>query len=123
MLPLEVDQSYPAGLRMWEFQERILALEKEFADARRNLKRLLRQLRYAPDSVAPEAVRAQLGLVNSLIRLIKEESAFYAKLGQLYDFSKLLAAFLNLFEYWDSDESEHYQEEMKKIWTREDVRK
>jgi hypothetical protein len=104
---------------MYLYQRRVLALEKEFRNARRELRRLLRQARFKPDSVKSSAVKTQLDLINALIRSIKEETAFFVKLGQLYDFSRLCDDFLEMLKRQDPDLADSIIIEIDKIWTRE----
>ena len=80
-----------------------MALEKQYRDTRRELRRLLRQSRYKPDSVKPSAVKTQLDLVKALIRLTKEETAFFVKLGQLYDISRFTDDLVELLKRHDTD--------------------
>lgn len=104
---------------MYLYQRRILALEKEFKKARRDLRRLLQQARFRPDTVKGSAVKTQLDLVNALIRLTKEETAFFAKLGQLYDFSRLCDDFLEMLKRQDRELVRSIIVEIDKMWTRE----
>ncbi|MCX6647468.1 MAG: hypothetical protein NTY09_14075 [bacterium] len=67
------------------YQKRVLALEKEFTKVRRQLGRLRNHVRYHPDEFSKEAVKCQLDSLRLLIRAIKDETAFYLKLGQNYD--------------------------------------
>ena len=74
---------------MWLWQTRVLALEKSFQQANKRLNRLIRRVEYNPGSVDFKAVKTQLDLVKALTSLIREETAFYVKLGQLYDLTHL----------------------------------
>ena len=85
------------------YQSRILALDKELYEARRHIKRLMRQTRYKPGSVKSTAVKTQLDLVNSLIRLLKEETAFYVKLGQQFDSMKIMQIVTGILARRDPD--------------------
>ena len=83
------------------YNQRILALDKQFIDAQRHLYRLLRQLRYNFGSVKRSAIKSQLDMIKALIRLTKEETAFFVKLGRLYDVMKYHADFIDLLERRD----------------------
>jgi len=102
---------------MYLYQRRVLALEKEFNNARRDLRRLLRQARYKPASVNSSALKTQLDLVNALIRLTKEETAFFVKLGQLYDFSQFCDDMIELLKRQDPELAGHMIKEIDDIWT------
>jgi hypothetical protein len=67
------------------FQKRVLALENEYRRTRRAIKSLLHRVRHDPDTTNPAAIRSQLDLLDGLIRLNREQSAFYIKLGSFYD--------------------------------------
>ncbi len=108
---------------MYQYQQRVLALEKQFHNARRNIKRLLKQARFKPDSVAQAAVKTQLDLINALIRLIKEETAFFVKLGQLYDFSLLCDEFVELIHRRDPELAIELLNDINELWNRKAIRK
>jgi hypothetical protein len=78
---------------IWLYQERILALEDELTKTRRGLKRLLFRLHHDPDRVDLKVAKTQLVLIDGLIRLATVQTAYYVKLGQVYD----LARFHELF--------------------------
>jgi hypothetical protein len=67
------------------YQKRVLALEKEFTKVRRQLDRIREHVRYNQDEFSNEAVKCQLESLRLLVRAIKDETAFYLKLGQNYD--------------------------------------
>jgi len=83
------------------YKKRILALERKLADSRRHLDRPPWRIRYKPESFNREAVKAQLDLVNALIRLTREETAFFVKLGRHYDNSKVLDGLVDLLSARD----------------------
>ena len=95
-----------------------MALDREFLETRRQLKLLLRQARYKPDSLRRDVVKSQLELINALIRLIKEESAFFLKLGRLYDFISFIGDFIELLKRRDPKLAHEIIKEMDVIWTR-----
>jgi hypothetical protein len=102
---------------LFEYQKRITALEGRFDEAERHTRRLLRFVRYCPDKIRPEALRAQLDLVKALISLTKEESAFYAKLGRLYDFAKFCDDFMDILKRVDPDLTLDIIREIGERWT------
>ena len=99
---------------MWLFETRILALEREFYALRRKLGRLSRQIRYKPRSLKRSAVRSQLDLVKAQTGILKEETAFYVKLGQLYDYAQFHQEFVELLKCLDTEMVETVFNEMEK---------
>jgi hypothetical protein len=86
---------------MWLYQKRLLALDEKFDDASRTLSRMIKNKWYGTSGSDDSGVRLRLGMVNSLIRVTKEEAAFLARLGQLYDLSHFVSTLINLLERQD----------------------
>ena len=103
-----------------EYERRILALEDQFHEAKRNIDRILRQARFRPFSLNKIAVKSQLDLINALIRLTKEESAFYAKLGQLYDTMRFNQSILKLLVRRDPALVTEFFHELDDQWDEEE---
>ena len=75
------------------YNSRILALENDLIKAKQTMKRLLHRLHHDPGGVDLKVAKTQLDLLNGLIRLTKVQTAYYVKLGQVYD----LVRFHDLF--------------------------
>ena len=112
-------QGFLTHTGMHLYQRRILALEKRFLKAERNLDRLLRQATCNPASLDRSVVKTQLDLINALIRLIKEETAFFVKLGQLYDFSRFCEDVTDFIARRDPDYAAEILIEMDRLWAEE----
>ena len=108
---------------MFEYQKRILELECEFRSTMRDLKALLRKHRYKPGSIRPGEIKAHLGLVNAMTRLIKEETAFYAKVGQLYDVALLVSDIYKLLQHQDPEKADAFMDEINEMWMSREVKK
>jgi len=109
----------PAGALfniMWLWQTRVLALEKSFQQAHKRLNRLIRRVEYSPGSVDLKAVKTQLDLVKTLISLIREETAFYVKLGQLYDLTHLFDEIFKIFDRQDPAVVLEMYKEVDTLW-------
>jgi hypothetical protein len=78
---------------IWAYQQRILALENDLIKAKQSMKRLLHRLSHDPGGVDLKVAKTQLDLLDGLVRLTKVQTAYYVKLGQIYD----LVAFHDLF--------------------------
>ena len=102
------------------YLQRILALDDEFRKSRRTLDRLERQVRFKPASVRKNAFNAQLGLARLRTRLVKEESAFYARLGQQYDAVRLLDGIVELLDRRDPDMTLEILEELEEKISKEE---
>jgi hypothetical protein len=83
-------------MNLYLYQKRVLALEKRFDNARRQLDRLQEHIRYNPDAFSKESVKCQLDAFRLLVRTLKDETAFYIKLGQIYDYVDLARRFFDL---------------------------
>jgi len=77
---------------MWLYRARLLKLEKEFENARRIIKELEKFLAEAstenlgdPKGSGRAEVKLRLDVAIGLVRLVKEQVAFYLKLGEKYD--------------------------------------
>jgi len=74
--------------------------------------------RFNPDSLRRDVVKSRLELINALIRLTKEESAFFLKLGQLYDFMSFITDFIELLKRHDPKLAREIIREMDVMWNR-----
>jgi len=100
---------------LYLYQARVIRLEKEYNRARRELRRLMKRVRSSPDPVDRKAVRVQLDLMNTLLRLNREESAFLLRLGQIYDYVRLLHDVLDKIKEHDPDWYDKIIEEIKEM--------
>jgi hypothetical protein len=107
------------GLGMQLYEKRILALEKEYSRARGAIKGLLSQLHDRPDTVDEKVVRTRLGLINGLARLARDESAFLARLGRLYDIMKFHEEFCRELERRDRNLAFEITETLDRRWNQE----
>jgi hypothetical protein len=96
----EIDYRRPD---IWLYQYRILALEDELTTTRRGLKRLLHRLQYDPDRVDLKAAKTQLDLIDGLVRLATVQTAYYVKLGQVYDLARFHELFIEELKRRDPD--------------------
>ncbi len=90
-------------MNIYLYERRVLALERHFKEARRHLDRIDRQVRYNPKSVKRSVVKSQLDLINASIRITKEETAFFVRLGQLYDVMQLHVDFFEILSSRDPE--------------------
>jgi hypothetical protein len=67
------------------YQERVLALDSQFAALRRRLAKLRKNLVWAKDNKVRGMVKSQLELALAELSILKEVASFYFKLGKLYD--------------------------------------
>ena len=81
---------------MWLYQARLLKLEKELEHARKAVRTLQEDLENASQTDMGSAkasggtqAKLRLDTVVVLLRLIKEQMAFYLKLGEKYDVLQL----------------------------------
>ncbi len=85
------------------YQKRVLALESQLSDIKREIFRLYRQIRFNPHSVDKAAVKFQLDALDKLAKLNKDQCAFYLKLGELYDIAKITDGFFEELERRDPE--------------------
>lgn len=100
------------------FESRILALENDYTNARRELGNLLRILKYNPESVDPAAVRLQLSLLGKFIQLAKTQRDFYIDLGEKYDIFRFHKEFIEEFRRRDPILAVSIVEELDRRWRR-----
>jgi hypothetical protein len=67
------------------YQERVLALNSEFNRLKKRVTRLSRPLAFSKGKDDLDRVKAQLALISTELRILKEEASFCIKLGELYD--------------------------------------
>lgn len=85
------------------YEKRILALDSMFHKVRRQLERLTKRAWHSRDSVDWKAAKYQLDMIKTLIRITKEEAAFFLRLGQLYDVMKFHNDLFGYLERRDPD--------------------
>jgi len=101
---------------MYLYHARVLALEKEFSLARHKLRRLLQRVERSSKPVDKQAVKSQLDLVNALIRLAREETAFFVKLGRDYDYMLFVEEIADILIVRDSDLALEIFAELRERW-------
>jgi hypothetical protein len=69
---------------MWLYQKRILGLEEAFD----RLRERMRKLSDEPEELNNTEQKVQLDLVLVDLRVLKEQTAYYAKLGESYDLAR-----------------------------------
>jgi hypothetical protein len=85
------------------YQERVLALNSEFNRLKRRVTRLSRPLAFAKGKDDLNRVKAQLGLILTELRILKEEASFCIKLGELYDIIALADAIEDFIKCQDPE--------------------
>ena len=70
------------------YEQRILALEKRFENVWRQMGRLQKGSFYATGKNYWKMAKIRLDAFRLQVRMLKDESAFYVKLGQFYDLIK-----------------------------------
>ena len=76
---------------MWLYQMRILALEEAFD----RLRKRVRKLSEGPEELDNTERRVQLDLLLVDLRVLKEQTAYYVKLGESYDLARFHTDLLN----------------------------
>ncbi len=85
------------------YQKRVLALECELNAVKRRYKRLYKRVQFNPDSTSIAAVKCKLDILDKQAKLIKDQCAFYVKLGELYDIAKITDGFFEELESQDPE--------------------
>ena len=75
---------------LYLFERRIAELEKEFTKTKKTVKKLRKKLENDPDSLDKIHLKSHADLLTLQIRLLKEQTTFYVKLGEAYDVGKVL---------------------------------
>jgi len=99
------------------YESRILSLENDYLNTRREIGDLLRLLKHKPETVDPGAVRSQLNLLSKFIQLIKKQRAFYLELGENYDLMRLHEEFIQVLLERDPELAVSIIREIDSRWT------
>ena len=102
-----------------QYERRLMSLEWQFFKARRSIERLSSKISCNPGKVEKANVKMQLDLAVGLIRLLKEQAAFYVKLGDVYDIVRFHEEFVQELERRDRALAAEIVEEMASRWSKE----
>ena len=95
------------------YEQRILALEKRFENVWRQMGRLQKGSFYATGKNYWKMAKIRLDAFRLQVRMLKDESAFYVKLGQVYDVIKFHTEFFDFFLRRDPDLCKKMLDEFK----------
>ena len=108
---------------MWLYEKKITELEEEFENARsiiREVQEILENSKGAGEGIPETPDRAKLKLkldtAFALARLIKEQAAFYMKIGDLYDAFKLLKDLIDEFRKEDDELTDRVLDKIDNEW-------
>jgi hypothetical protein len=94
---------------MYLYQKRLLSLEQEFMKVSEhvaNLSKSISDLK-ADDDNEKTKIKFQISLAAERIRLIKEQTAFFMKMVENYDYLRILEDFQDEIINYDADLEEH----------------
>lgn len=93
---------------MWLYEKKITELEEEFEHARATIRKVQEDLANAtgdgegvPETPDRTTLKLKIDAAVGLARLIKEQTAFYMKVGDLYDAYRLLDDLLTEYRRFD----------------------
>ena len=94
---------------MYLFQKRLLSLEQEFIKVGKYVANLSDQISNldADDENEKTKIKFQISLAAERIRLIKEQTAFFMKMAENYDYVRILEDFQDEVRENDADLEEH----------------
>jgi hemerythrin-like domain-containing protein len=111
------------GTGMWLYEKKITELEEEFENARaiiREVQEILENTERTDQKISETPDRAKLKLkldtAFALARLIKEQAAFYMKIGDLYDAFKLLKDLIDEFRKEDDELTDRVLDKIDNEW-------
>lgn len=88
---------------MYLYEKRLLALENEFEEIRLEIIGLSVKAEGSDESTDLKDLKTKLAFCTERIRLIKEQTAFYVKLGEKYDILRLLEDFTDAVRNEDAE--------------------
>jgi hypothetical protein len=94
---------------MYLYQKRLLSLESEFEEIRKKIQAL-------PGVLSGNDIKNQLAVCTESIRLIKEQTAFYIKLGRNYDLLRLVEDILDAVRAEDPEMEDRIFDKVDLIW-------
>jgi len=105
---------------MYLYQKKLLLLDKEFNDVRKQIKKLSGLFDNGDGSpdLDPKIIKIQLELAIGLVRLIKEHASYYIKLGKTFDALELAKKLLTHIERTDPGNAIKLLEEIDREWER-----
>lgn len=108
---------------MWLYEKKITELEEEFENARAIIREVQEILAKASEdnkksSETPDRTTLKLKIDTAVghARLIKEQTAFYMKIGDLYDAFKLLNDLIDEFRSEDDGLTDRVLDRIDKKW-------
>ena len=108
---------------MWLYQKKLTELESDFKDAKdaiRKIQKALENPEGASEGADKETDRAtiklRLDVALALVRLIKEQTAFYAKLGKKFDAFKLAEGIIYRLLSEDPGLAKRIVEDLNREW-------
>jgi len=108
---------------MWLYEKKITELEEEFEHARATIREVQKDLANpegdgegVPETPDRATRKLRIDAAVGLARLIKEQTAFYMKLGDLYDASKLLKDLICEFRSEDEELTDRVLDRIEESW-------
>lgn len=101
---------------MWLYNRRLVELAKSFDEVRERFSELHKKLSDKKSTPDPKAIKLELDILTGQLRILKEETTYFLKLGAVYDMARFHEEFIAELQMLDPDAAIALLERLDERW-------